>query len=139
MAARAQVKTRENLFGFGRKPAPLPVKKKRGRTGGLTLGEATSLATKAGRKAGDMSDFDTWLERKRLDTRSDAVVDRIRDAYKRGTLAAEADEQNREFLKRKREAAREAARDRREQVRDERRSAPRGGKKAAAPATGNRS
>lgn len=119
--------TRKNLFGFGRKPAPVQ-SPRRGR-GGLSLSEASAAAVKAGRKSADLSEFDSWLERKHLDTRSDAVVDRIRDAYKRGVQAADAAEQNREFLKEKREQAREAARDRREQARDRAKS-----KKAAGPA-----
>ena len=120
MAARVNItdrrKTRQNLFGFGRKPAPVVVR--RGRTGGLSLSEASSAAMKAGRKAGDLSDFDSWLERKHLDTRSDGVISRIRDSYKRGIEKADTDEQNREFLKQKHEQARELARDRRDQARD---------------------
>ena len=73
--------TRKNLFGFGRKPAPAPVKH---RSGGLTLSEAGSAAFKAGKKSRDLSDFDSWLERKHLDTRSDGFVSRVRDDYKRG-------------------------------------------------------
>jgi hypothetical protein len=115
-------KTRQNLFGFGSKPAPAPVKRRRG---GLTLSEAGSAAFKAGKKSRDLSDFDLWLERKRLDDRSDGFIDRVRDDYKRGVARSEADEENKEFLKQKREQAREVARDRREQARDERRSAPR--------------
>jgi hypothetical protein len=79
---------------------------------------------KAGRKAGDMSDFDSWLERKHLDTRSDDVISRVRDSYARGVDKAEADEQNKEFLKQKREQARDA--------RQERASAGRGRKAKAA-------
>jgi hypothetical protein len=129
MAAR--VPTRQNLFGFGR-PAPVaaPVRRK-GRTGGLSLSEASSAAMKAGRKAGDLSDFDSWLERKHLDTRSDGVISRIRDSYKRGIDKAEADEQNREFLKQKHEQSRELARDRRDQARDARASGGRKTKVAA--------
>jgi len=130
---RAKRPTRKNLFGFGR-PAPAPVKR-RGRTGGLSLSEAASAAMKAGRKAGDMSDFDSWLERKHLDTRSDGVISRVRDSYARGVDKSEADEQNKEFLKQKREQAREVARDQREQARDarqERASAGRGRKAKAA-------
>src|SRR5271157_4669114 len=111
----AQGRTRQNLFGFGRKPAPAPVKRKRG---GLTLSEAGSAAFKAGKKSRDLSDFDTWLERKHLETRSDGFIDRVRDDYKRGVARADADEENREFLKQKREQARETARDRKEQARD---------------------
>jgi hypothetical protein len=117
MAQRAvtdRLPKRKNLFGFGRKPAPVPPRRGRG---GLSLSEASSAAVKAGKKSGDLSDFDSWLERKHLETRSDAAIDRIRDSYKRGVQAAEATEQNREFLKDKRERAREAARDRREQAR----------------------
>src|SRR5271157_1289690 len=111
----AQGRTRQNLFGFGRKPAPAPVKRKRG---GLTLSEAGSAAFKAGKKSRDLSDFDTWLVRKHLETRSDGFIDRVRDDYKRGVARADADEENREFLKQKREQARETARDRKEQARD---------------------
>jgi hypothetical protein len=85
---------RENLFGFGAKPAPVTRK----RRGGLTLSEAASAATKAGRKSRDMSDFDDWLESKRLGDRSDGFVSRVRDSYKRGVDAAEADEKNTEYL-----------------------------------------
>jgi hypothetical protein len=109
--------TRENLFGWGK---PVPVPARRGRTGGLSLSEASSAALKAGRKSADLSDFDSWLERKHLDTRSDAVISRLRDAYKRGVEKSEAAEQNREFLKDKREQAREAARDRAQQAREDR-------------------
>jgi hypothetical protein len=122
---------RKNLFGFGRKPAPAPVTLRRGR-GGLSLSEASSAALKAGRKSGDLSDFDSWLEARHLDTRSDGFVSRVRDSYARGVDKAEADEQNKEFLKQKREQAREAARDRREQARDAR--AAGGGRKVKAPA-----
>src|SRR5271157_3173573 len=111
----AQGRTRQNLFGFGRKPAPAPVKRKRG---GLTLSEAGSAAFKAGKKSRDLSDFDTWLERKHLETRSDGFIDRVRDDYKRGVARADADDENKEFLKQKREQARETARDRKEQARD---------------------
>jgi hypothetical protein len=121
-------KTRQNLFGFGRKPAPVPVKRKRG---GLTLSEAGSAAFKAGKKSRDLSDFDSWLERKHLDDRSDGFVSRVRDDYKRGVARSDADEENREFLKQKKEQAREAARDRREQARDTKVS----GKRAASGAS----
>jgi hypothetical protein len=87
--------TRQNLFGFGVKPAPA-VRKRRG---GLTLSEAASAATKAGRKSRDMSDFDGWLESKHLADRSDGFVSRVRDSYKRGVAAAEADDRNGEYLK----------------------------------------
>lgn len=110
MRARA---TRKNLFGFGRKPAPVEAKPRRGR-GGLSLSEAARAAVKAGRKSRDLSDFDSWLEARHLETRSDGFVSRVRDSYKRGVEAAEADQQNREFLKAQREQAREAAREKRE-------------------------
>jgi hypothetical protein len=87
--------TRQNLFGFGVKPAPVTRK----RRSGLTLSEAASAATKAGRKSRDMSDFDGWLESKHLGDRSDGFVSRVRDSYKRGVDAAEADERNAEYLK----------------------------------------
>jgi hypothetical protein len=87
--------TRQNLFGFGAKPAPVTRK----RRGGLTLSEAASAATKAGRKSRDMSDFDGWLESKHLADRSDGFVSRVRDSYKRGVDAAEADDRNGEYLK----------------------------------------
>src|ERR1035437_2504865 len=109
--------TRKNIFGFGRKPAPAPVAR-RGRTGGLSLTEASSAALKAGRASGDLADFDSWLERKHLDTRSDAVICRIRDRYSRGVDKSDADEQNRQFIKDKREQAKELARDRAEQARE---------------------
>jgi hypothetical protein len=86
--------TRQNLFGFGLKPAPVVGK----RRGGLTLSEAASAATKAGRKSRDMSDFDSWLELKHLADRSDGFVSRVRDSYKRGVDAVEADERNAEYL-----------------------------------------
>jgi hypothetical protein len=124
--------TRKNLFGFGRKPAPLTPRRGRG---GLSLSEASSAALKAGRKSADLSDFGSWLEAKHLDDRSDGFVSRVRDSYARGVDKAEADEQNKEFLKQKREQAREVARDRREQARDarqERASAGRGRKAKAA-------
>jgi hypothetical protein len=104
---------RKNLFGFGRKAAPVEAKPRRGR-GGLSLSEASRAAVKAGRKSRDLSDFDSWLEARHLETRSDGFVSRVRDSYKRGVEAAEADEQNREFLKAQREQAREAAREKRE-------------------------
>jgi hypothetical protein len=125
----ARPATRQNLFGFNRKPAPV-VKPRKSR-GGLTLGEAGSAAFKAGKKSRDLSDFDAWLERKHLDTRSDGFVSRVRDDYKRGVARAEADEENKEFLKQKREQARETARDRREQARDAKTS----GKRAASGAS----
>ena len=109
-------KTRQNLFGFGRKPAPV-VKPRKGR-GGLSLTEAGSAAFKAGKKSRDLSDFDSWLEGKHLDTRSDGFVSRVRDDYKRGVERADADEANKEFLKQKREDARELARDRKAQARE---------------------
>ena len=87
--------TRQNLFGFGAKAAPVLRK----RRGGLTLSEAALAATKAGRKSRDMSDFDGWLESKHLADRSDGFVSRVRDSYKRGVDAAEADERNAEYLK----------------------------------------
>src|ERR1035441_7908540 len=126
---RAKRPTRQNLFGFGRKPAP--VTPRRGR-GGLSLSEASSAALKAGRKSADLSDFGSWLEAKHLDDRSDGFVSRVRDSYARGVDKAEADEQNKEFLKQKREQAREAGRDRREQARDAR--AAGGGRKVKAAA-----
>ena len=114
--------TRKNLFGFGRKPAPVLVKRRRG---GLTLAEAGSAAFKAGKKSRDLSEFDSWLERKHLDTRSDGFVSRVRDDYKRGVERADADEANKEFLKQKREEARELARDRKAQARESgKRTAP---------------
>jgi hypothetical protein len=119
----ARPATRQNLFGFGRKPAPV-VKPRKGR-GGLTLAEAGSAAFKAGKKSRDLSDFDSWLERKHLDARSDGFVSRVRDDYKRGVARAEADEENKEFLKQKREQAREVARDRKAQARESgKRAAP---------------
>jgi len=119
----ARPATRQNLFGFGRKPAPV-VKPRKGR-GGLTLSEAGSAAFKAGKKSRDLSDFDSWLERKHLDTRSDGFVSRVRDDYKRGVARVDADEENKEFLKQKREQARELARDRKAQARESgKRTAP---------------
>jgi hypothetical protein len=120
---------RNNLFGFGR-PAPVAAPVRRGR-GGLSLSEAGSAALKAGRASGDLSDFDSWLERKHLEGRSDGVISRIRDSYARGVAKAEADQQNKEFLKDKREEARELARDRAQQAREARAS---GGRKTKAAA-----
>jgi hypothetical protein len=138
MAARVNITDRaqrlpqrKNLFGWGKKPAPVPVARRK-RSGGLSLSEAGAAAVKAGRKSGELSEFDSWLERKHLDTRSDGVISRIRDSYARGVAKADADAQNREFMKEKREQAREAARDRREQARDAR--AAGGGRKAKAAA-----
>jgi hypothetical protein len=120
---RAKRQTRQNLFGFGRKPAPV-VKPRKGR-GGLTLAEAGSAAFKAGKKSRDLSDFDSWMERKHLDDRSDGFVSRVRDDYKRGVARVEADEENKEFLKLKREQSREVARDRKAQARESgKRAAP---------------
>lgn len=113
MAQRVNITTkrRENLFGFGgRKPAPV-VKRKRRPGSGLSLREASAAALKAGKKSGDLSDFDSWLERKRMDQQSDGFISRVRDSYSRGVDQADAKERNREFLKDKREAARERAKD----------------------------
>src|ERR1035437_479505 len=121
MAQRAT--TRQNLFGFGRKPAPV-AKPRKGR-GALTLSEAGSAACKAGKKSRDLSEFDSGLEGKHLDTRSDGFVSRVRDDYKRGVARVEADEENKDFLKLKREQAREVARDRKAQARESgKRAAP---------------
>lgn len=60
------------------------------RRAGMTLAEATAAATKAGAKSRDIAEFDAWLEAKHLTDRSDAVVSRIRDAYKRGVDSATA-------------------------------------------------
>jgi len=132
---------RKNIFGFGGKAAaPAPTRKRR--IGGLSIREAGTAAMKAGRRSKDLSDFQSWLEAKRLDDRSDEFISRVRDSYKRGVDAAEAEEENKAFLKRKAEQAREAARQkladareaaryRREFERDER--TPRKAKEKAAP------
>ncbi len=130
-------KYRENLFGFGGSSKPsvtAPVR--RGRTGGLSLSEAARAAVKAGKKSRDLSSFDAWLEAKRLDGRSDGVIFRLRDSYKRGVEAAEADERNREYIRDERRRKQEEHRDlmaqrrrTRAEATEERRSSRRGPKK----------
>src|ERR1035437_6003739 len=104
MAARVNItgkrKTRQNLFGVGRPAPAAPVKRRRA---GLSLREAGPAALKAGRTSGDLSEFESWLERKHMDQQSAGFISRVRDSYARGVTKADADQQNKEFLKQKRE------------------------------------
>jgi len=76
-------RTRRNLFGFGRhQPATRP-----GLRSSLTIAQAARQAAAAGRRLGSEHYFEGWLRQRRLDDRSAAQIDRLRQRFDEGVAA----------------------------------------------------
>lgn len=95
---------RKNLFGFGRKPAPVkPSGRKRGSA--LTISAASAQAREAGYRG--RYTFSDWLDMKHLEGRGQLVINRLGDAYRAGADRREKDDAAKiQTRERKREAAR---------------------------------
>jgi hypothetical protein len=81
---------RQNLFGFRRKPAPAPSKRKRGGSA-MTISSAIAQAREAGYRS--RYNFGDWIEMKHLEGRGQPVIDRLVEAYQAGQEKREKDEQ----------------------------------------------
>jgi hypothetical protein len=94
-------KTRRNMWPFSSSKKAVAPKKRPRKRSGLTVGQSSQAAYKAGQKAGDTYLFDSWLESKGLEGRGNALIDRLRKAYERGVMAGEKKEDRRTATKAK--------------------------------------